>query len=206
MAKGHGRRLLVVLLAVSLLLAAGAVFHRRLLSAAGEWLVAGDPLVKSDAALVLSGEDADGDRTRAGVWLYQHGWVKKLALSGAREAFGHYETDYSGPLALSLGVPEKDLLILTSRSRSTQEEAETTLAELQRAGVHSLILVTSNYHTRRARRFFRNVAGKIMPGQMQIIVYGARDEWFHPDSWWQTREGMKTFFFETMKTWTSALE
>jgi uncharacterized SAM-binding protein YcdF (DUF218 family) len=202
MAKPPRRRRIVFLLALLLVALAVVSFHRQILTAAGEWLLATDPLVKSDAVLVLSGEDGDGTRTRAGVKLYREGWVQKVVLSGARDGFSHYESDFSGPLALSLGVPQKDLLIFTHRSRSTLEEAQVVVPEMERAGIHSIILVSSNYHTRRARRYFRRVC----KDRMAVIVHGAEASWFHPDSWWQTREGLKFFFFEFTKSWTSYLE
>ena len=202
MPKRSGRRRIVALLALLLIAFALIVFHRQILTAAGQWLLADDPLVKSDAALVLSGEDGDGLRTRAAVKLYQDHWVAKVALSGARGAFGHYETDYMGPLALSMGVPEKDVILIPHRARSTFEEANAVLPELEHAGVHTMILVTSNFHTRRARRYFRRVFGD----RISVTVHGADNNWFQPDSWWQTREGMKFFFFEFTKSWTSYLE
>jgi hypothetical protein len=33
----------------------------------------------------------------------------------------------------------------------------------------------------------------------------APDEYFHPDSWWRSREGQKTVFFEWSKTVATAL-
>jgi len=182
-----------------LLVLAAVAFHRAILTSLGEMLVAQDKLEKCDADLVLSGEDGDGLRTRKAVDLYKEGWVKKVVLSGARETFGHYETDFAAPLALSLGVPPRDLIVIPSRARSTQEEAIAVQPDLQRAGIHSLILVTSNFHSSRARRYFRRLYGD----RMKIIVAPADNEFFHPDSWWQTREGMKYFLWEFTKYVTS---
>jgi uncharacterized SAM-binding protein YcdF (DUF218 family) len=201
-AKGGRRRRIILLLAFGLFFLAAVSFHRIILTALGEHLLAQDQLVKSDADLVLSGEDADGARTRKAVDLYKQGWVKKVVLSGARGSYGHYETDYSGPLALSLGVPQNDLMIIPSRARSTLEEANAVVPQMERAGIHSMILVTSNFHSSRARRYFRRVCGD----RIHVIVCPVENEFFHPDSWWQTREGMKYFLWETAKFWTSYLE
>jgi uncharacterized SAM-binding protein YcdF (DUF218 family) len=202
LAKNTRRRWIIVLLTVALLLLALVSFHRPLLTAWGEWLLAEDPPQKSDVALVLSGEDGDGSRTRKGVELYKNGWVKKLVLSGARASFGHYETDFSAPVALSLGVPPKDLMVITSRARSTREEAQAVIPELERAGVHSVIVVTSNYHSSRARRIFKSVCGE----RVRILASPMDSDWFRPDSWWQTREGRKYFLLETTKFWTAYFE
>jgi uncharacterized SAM-binding protein YcdF (DUF218 family) len=200
--KGTRRRGMIVLLAFVLLVLALLAFHRTILTALGEHLLAQDKLEKSDAALVISGEDGDGTRTRTAVALYKQGWVKKVVLSGARGTFGHYESDYSGPLALSLGVPPKDLIVITSRARSTQEEANVVVPEMERVGIRSIILVTSNFHSSRARRYFRRVC----KDRMRVLVNPADNEFFHPDSWWQTREGMKYFLWESAKFWTSYFE
>lgn len=195
MPKHTRRRWFIAFFALLLAGLAGLAFHRAILTAAGEWIVADDPPQKADAAVVLSGESGDGLRTRVAVDLYKHGWVKKVVLSGARSTFRHYETDFSAPLALSLGVPVADLMVITHRARSTQEEAEIVTQEMQRAGMHSLIVVTSNFHTQRARGIFRKVCGD----KMRVTAKAAEDDWFAPDSWWQNREGRKTFLLEVTK-------
>src|SRR5262249_23649221 len=155
-------------------------FHRPILTLFGEWLIAQDPLVKSDAALVLSGEDSDGKRTRKAVQLYHQGMVRKVALSGAMGSFNHYETDFSEPLARVLGVPPGDLIVLPHKGRSTLEEARETVPPLSKAGIHSIIVVTSSYHTRRARRYFQRVARAY---QISVSAAPAESDWFRPDAW-----------------------
>jgi len=116
--------------------------------------------------------------------------VKKVVLSGARESFRHFETDYSGPLALSLGVPEKDLMIVTHRARSTLEEANAVVPGNGACRIRSMILVTSNFHTHRAKRYFERVC----KNRMTVIAYPANNDFFSPDDWWKSREGLKYFF------------
>ncbi len=72
------------------------------------------------------------------------------------------------------------------------------LPELRKLGAHSYLLVTSDYHTRRAGRFFRRVSGGL---DMRVIA--APDEYFRWNSWWLNREGQKTFCLEWTKTVTS---
>jgi hypothetical protein len=54
--------------------------------------------------------------------------------------------------------------------------------------------VTSNYQTRRAQYIFR----KVLPANVSLEVVGAFDAEFEPDTWWQSRQGRKTFLLETM--------
>lgn len=197
--KHLGRRLLLGLLVVLLL---GVVFRRPLLVGAGHWLVAQDPPEKCDAAVVLSGEDEDGTRTRTAVVLYKDGWVRKIVLSGARGAFGHFESDFSLPLALSLGVPRSDVLVVTHTARSTLAEAETMIPIMEKAGIRSIVVVTSGFHTARARKLFLRACR----GRMRVLARPVENSWFQADSWWQSREGLKIFFYEMVKRVDSSLE
>jgi uncharacterized SAM-binding protein YcdF (DUF218 family) len=54
--------------------------------------------------------------------------------------------------------------------------------------------VTSNYHTRRAQYIFR----KVLPANVSLEVVGAFDAEFEPATWWQSRQGRKTFLLETV--------
>jgi uncharacterized SAM-binding protein YcdF (DUF218 family) len=81
------------------------------------------------------------------------------------------------------------------RAKSTQEEAERVIPELRRLGARSFLLVTSEYHTRRAEKIFRKLAPEI---EMRVIA--APDEYFRPDSWWRNREGRKIVYIEWSKT------
>jgi uncharacterized SAM-binding protein YcdF (DUF218 family) len=56
-----------------------------------------------------------------------------------------------------------------------------------------VIVVTSNFHTRRARYIFL----RVFPQQIGVTVSGANDGSFDPEHWWQTRLGVK----ELTKEW-----
>ena len=62
-------------------------------------------------------------------------------------------------------------------------------------GVHKFLIVTSNYHTRRAGAIYRSLARDV-----EFRVVAAPDEYFRPPDWWKSREGRKTFLIEWMKT------
>ena len=83
---------------------------------------------------------------------------------------------------------------------STADEASHLIPELRRRGVHSFLLVTSDYHTGRAGRIFRSHLGDL---HMRIV--GAPAPPFAPDSWWHTRTGRKIWLMEWLKTVSSAL-
>jgi hypothetical protein len=51
----------------------------------------------------------------------------------------------------------------------------------------SVMVVTSNYHTRRARYIFR----RVFPKDIAVFVASARDGDFDPQQWWGRRESIK---------------
>ena len=89
------------------------------------------------------------------------------------------------------------MLVGRNVPRSTQEEARDAAARLRQLGAHKVLLVTSDYHTRRAGKIFRTAAP-----DLQFIVVAAPDVSFTPDSWWHSRQGEKTAFTEWVKTVT----
>jgi len=66
---------------------------------------------------------------------------------------------------------------------------------LRSAGAHRILLVTSDYHTRRAGKVFRRAAP-----DLEFIVVAAPDEDFSAGGWWRTRDGRKVALYEWMKT------
>ena len=199
-----GRRRWALLLIV-VLAAGGSVYLLRqpLLTGLGWMLVVADPLEKADAAVVLGGDAShEGHRVRAAVRLYRQGWVRKVILSGPEWGYGFHETELSVPLAVSQGVPKSDLMPIPNSVRSTWQEAQLLAEMLERRGIRSLYVVTSNYHTRRARRAFLRASG----GRLRVLAYPAPDDWFEPRHWWQSREGRKIFVLECLKHVNSLLE
>ena len=197
MAASRSRRTVILALLVAGL--AGVAFHRPLLTGAGRLLVDGDKLEKADAAVVLSGEQGDGLRVAAAVRLYKDGWVHRIVLSGAQMGYGHNESDFSFARAVSLGVPREDLAPFPLSSHSTQEEAEYLLPRMEASGIRSFYVVSSNFHTARARSIFLRASH----GRMRVLAFPADDQWFQPDSWWQSELGVQIFVLESLKRVTS---
>lgn len=181
----------VVLLCLA---AAGAAAHPLWLAAIGGFLVkAGEP-VPSDAILVLAG-DSYGHRVLKAGELVRQGFASKALVSGTPGYYGMHECDLAIAFAVRRGFPESYFIPVRHISHSTEEEAQNVLPELRRRGVRKLLIVTSDYHTRRAGAIFRASAP-----DLSIAVTAARDEFFTPGGWWKTRQGRKTVYFELSKT------
>jgi uncharacterized SAM-binding protein YcdF (DUF218 family) len=183
-----------IFLAVAALALLAVVFHNSLLKAAGSYLVRTDPPRKADIGIVLGG-DYSGGRILTAAQLVRQGYAPRLLISGPAGFYGEHECDLAVPFAEKAGYPASYFVHFENDAHSTAEEARDFAPELRGLGVHSVLLVTSNYHTRRAGNTFRAA----MP-DLQFLVESAPDESFTPDGWWHSREGRKTALIEWMKT------
>ena len=172
----------------------GVVLHARILGALGAYLVHAGPPQKADAALVLAG-DGWGHRILTAAQLARDGFVPKVLVSGPDGAYGLYECDLAIPFAVKHGYPEPFFVHMENSARSTVAEAQALLPVIRRMGLRRIIVVTSNFHTRRAGAIYRKLAP-----DLTILVVAAPDENFTPDGWWHNREGQKTFVVEWEKT------
>lgn len=181
---------LTFLIAVALLLA----FQSSVLAALGNFLIKAGPPQKADIVVVLAG-DGYGNRILKGAELVREGWAPKVLVSGPNGSYGNYECDLEIAFAVKAGFPESYFLHLEHRARSTEDEATVVVRKLRSMGVKKMILVTSDYHTRRAGKIYRNAAP-----DLQIFVVAARDEYFTAGGWWHDREARKIFLLEWTKT------
>ena len=192
------------LLAACLVLAAAAILSRSLwLPVLGYALVHDDGPAKADIAVVLAG-DYEGHRIEKAAELIREGYVPAALISGPPGFYGGHESDYAIAYAVRQGFPAEWFIALPHSALSTREEARVVLAELRRRNVRSFLLVTSDYHSARARRIFL-AAARAMGGGPAMRTVTAPGEFFRPDSWWRNREGQKTVFFEWSKTFATAL-
>jgi uncharacterized SAM-binding protein YcdF (DUF218 family) len=185
------RRILVRAVGAALILSAlaGLAF----LPFAGRYLVYEDPLETSDAIVILAG--ARVERWLEGVDLYRAGWAPRLVISPGRMEDAEVQIRSMGirfpsdaelarDAVMQMKVPESAVETLPGSLDNTAQEA---------AAVHQLaavrhwsrvIVVTSKYHTRRARfAFVRELAGT----NVQILIRASRYDTAKPDRWWTDR-------------------
>ena len=165
------------------------------LGALGNLVVSDSQSRQADAAVVLAG-DHRGNRVMKACELLKGGHVPRVLVSGPMDWYGINEADLAIRFATARGCPAESLQAVYIKAHSTTEEAQAFRAELERRGVRSLLLVTSNYHTARALRTFR----RQLPDRIEVVPVAATDPYFSPDRWWHSREGQKTMFFELSKT------
>lgn len=132
-----------------------------------------DTKVKSDAILVLGGSAIGGiscygpicqhgfvpkprlnpclvARVNHAVSLYKNHYAAKILMSGGTDKETNVnEAETMKKIAMQAGVPETDIL-LEEKSNSTYENFALSQKILNKAGLHSVIIVTDPYHNARA--------------------------------------------------------
>ncbi len=162
----------------------------------------GPPLIvdhpeKSDAILVLGGDHNDVRYWR-GLELLRAGYGGQMILDESAETmFGRTYPDLAADfVARTAGEQAPNIHVCAIQQDSTLAEtadAAMCLAQLQ-PPPHAVLLVTSDYHTRRAFSIFR----KRLP-QYHWSVTAAYDDYFFGLPWWKRREWAKTNLTEWQK-------
>lgn len=142
---------------------------------------------KSDYIVVISGGDTVG-RTKKGIELYKQAYAPKLLLSGdAADPQSPSNAKVMKKYAINNGVPEEDIII-EETSKDTRENATQSILKLIKVGPEQqIILVTSPYHSKRARVEFQK-AFNDQTIEAKIISVNANDKnwgrywWINPKS------------------------
>ncbi len=174
------------------------VFRARLLTWAGRALVEDDGAQRADCILVLGGDDY-GTRIVKAAQLAKAGYASYVIVDSPPVLMGH-ESDATIRYAVQQGFPAGLFhpVWLPPGVDSTATEVQYVANNILRPkNVRKVLLVTSNFHTRRAARFMR----KENPW-LNVAVVPAPDPFFKPAAWWKTRNGEKTFLLEWTKTIT----
>jgi uncharacterized SAM-binding protein YcdF (DUF218 family) len=166
-------------------------------------LIHDDGPAKAEVILVLAGDESGERILRAGD-LVKQGYAPLALVSGPFGNYGIYEDQLAIPFAVQHGYPAEWFAGVRNTSRSTRVEAVALVAELRKRRVRNFLVVTSDYHTARARRLYLDAIRK-SGGGMTFRMVAAPDVSFRVDSWWREREALKVVFYEYSKTIATAL-
>ncbi len=183
------RRLFLIL---GVLIAAAALFF----FLAGGYLIVNNAQ-KSDALVVLAGGQGD-TRYGHGMELLRAGYGQYLILDATTGmVYGHSLDDLAADFVhRTAGQNAAQVSVCAIDGDSTNYETIRVNQCLQslRPAPHSVILVTDDYHTRRALAIFRDR----LP-QYQWTAAAARNDFLFGLPWWKNREWAKTYLLEWQK-------
>ena len=170
------------------------LFSGSLFRALGRFVVCDEIPVPSDAIVVLNTGVEYYPRLLEAAALYRKGLAKSVVINGNRKTDSLRELEIKGfkrccpwyedsLRILSLfGVPRNKVIRVSAEDvYDTVTEAEWVGTEILGQGVHSVLITTSKYHTRRARHIWE----KMYDGRLSIRVVAAKTDPYDPESWWR---------------------
>jgi len=131
--------------------------------------------------------------------LYLRGYAPRILIVDYPDDifYGSMESQLALIVARRCGVPDKDLIRVPAPVTSTAEEARIYRDYAEKHGLKSMIVVTTAFHTRRARWIFDRVfAGS----GIRLSYAAAYDPHVNERNWYTSDEGLVTYFSETLKT------
>lgn len=164
-----------------------------LMRVAGSALILDDSPRASDAIVMLGDDDYNADRATRAAQLIKAGWAPRVVASGRYLRPYLSIADLEDRDLIDRDVPPTAILKFPNRSRNTREECTAIGHLLQQRGWKHILIVTSNYHTRRADF----ICSRVLPAGTELHVVAANDSNFNPDDWWDKRESTKIFFQES---------
>ena len=177
----------------------------------GQWLVAEDELQTSDMIVVLMGSFPGRiHRILQAVDIYNERYSDKLVFANSyrvdNDIFGERGVEIppgnaqlSKMAAIDLGVPEENIIILEGSAKSTQDEALIIREYIRNnRAIESIILVTSKYHSGRAKKIFRKALSSL---DRKINIYSSPSKYdpFNASQWWKDRENIELVVLEYLK-------
>jgi hypothetical protein len=200
------RRALIVCFVVGLLAVACLSYspwRHQLLRAAGWALVAADPTEPAD--LIVIAVDADGEGVLEAADLVKAGIADRVALFSdppdeVDREFRRRGLAYHNAAAISqqqlrgLGITQVEVI---PRSVAGTEDEATLLPQwCIRQRLHTIVFIGSADHTRRTQRQLARTTRGL---GLKVIVRPSRYSGFNPDTWWQSRRGVRTEIVEAEK-------
>jgi uncharacterized SAM-binding protein YcdF (DUF218 family) len=183
---------LIFLIFLALFLCVLYIARHPLLRFAGHYWVVDDTPEVSDVIIVLSGDNFDADRATRAASLYKAQMAPHVLATGRALRTYASSTDLMKRDLADKGVSAAAIESFTHDEDDTKDEALALSDTVKKHGWKKVLLVTSNYHTRRAQYIYE----RTLPPNTVLRVISAADSQYDPDTWWRTRRGVKLFFHE----------
>ncbi|MDQ7017419.1 MAG: YdcF family protein [Gammaproteobacteria bacterium] len=191
------RGLFLVLLLTPLYL-----FHKPILEAYAEWFIIDNATKGADAILILAG----GVETRPpkAIELYRQGYAPRVLLTQEKRQNSRYahivksEPELMRAILRYEQVPAEFLPTLNDGVTSTFDEAYDLAAYAKQYDLQRIIIVTSDFHTRRALFAFEKVLRQ-QGVTLTVEMAAASNDVYNPQNWWATEAGLRSYVTEFFK-------
>lgn len=177
-----------------------------------DFLSIGGPPVPSDAIFVLAGRP---ERKRHGLKLFERGVAPFLILSVARFEWRRFpelglpddggltrlveETYYRHRhFFVTVGPEGAYARFVPTRFLGTRREALGLAEEVRAKGYHSILVVSTSVHLRRARLALRRAMGGL-PVRVAYTAVPENDSGIQRESWWRSAAGWSYVTSELLK-------
>ena len=164
---------------------------------AGRFLLYEDPLRHADAIFVLAG--ARAERWMEAVDLYHEGIAPRIVLSPGRLEDAELvlrdrgvrfpmDAELARDAILQMHVPATAVSVLGGSMDNTAQEAAAVHQLARAQGWHTIVVVTSKYHTHRAAFAFQR---EFDDTHVDIIMRASRYDTSDPAHWWRHRADIR---------------
>lgn len=160
---------------------------------AGNFLVIDDLPKDSDVIIVLGGDT--GNRAIKAVELYKEGYADKIIFSGGQLYYTLTQAQAMSDHAIILGADKKDI-ILEEKATSTFDNALYCKKIMLQKNYGSAIVVTSSYHTKRAKFIFEKM---FQDSSIELTFCATYDPQFVPSKWWKSNKSIMHTLTEYLK-------
>jgi uncharacterized SAM-binding protein YcdF (DUF218 family) len=198
------RRRLAARIGLTLAVLGGLYLSRAgLFRAAAAALDVSEPPRPATAAYVLGG--GSDDRPCVAAALYRAGLVGRVIQPGvglsvddpaAEDDVRPPETVVTRRVLLARGVPAEAVVTLPGEVRSTADEAKALAEYLAGRPGETVAVVTTAFHTRRARVLFRRALGAEAG---RVFFVAAPSGRYTAADWWQSEDGFVAYSTEYLK-------
>ena len=196
------RNILVAAAVLLLLIILAFAFHAQILTGIADYLIINDELQPADVIFLLS-SDVNTRPFRVAE-LYKQGLAPVIVICRAEDTpvvelgLVPNDTDIAVGVMEKLGVPPEKIIILTIPGgvTSTFDEAAAFRQYAEGNQVRRIILVTSAFHTRRAR-WIVDKALSGLPITLETAAVPYAD--YNQTTWWQNETGLITLNNEYIK-------
>lgn len=163
-----------------------------------------DELRPADLIFLLSGDGFEGARAHRAAQLYRDGFAPRVVVARSDDTpsvrMGLYpnDTDVNLRVLQRLGVPRESIrvLVVPGGVTSTTDEARALRGYLSRHPARRVIVVTSDYHTARARW---NLRRELEGAPVEIRMAAATDPEVNASNWWRSERGLLRYASEYLK-------